>query len=137
MSAFQHYELICDGLGCTATCNIGEATALETRRKAAQIGWTCRTLPPGPGHQLARYVDLCPIHGIDAPSDPPLAGEPLPAVCTDEVFLPVDVLREIRDCLAERVRWFEARKRPTPEPTRRALIEVTEAINFAAGGGSD
>ena len=135
MSAFHHYELLCDRPGCSATCNVGEATAYATRRKAAQLGWTSRFEPPGPGYRWARAIDLCPDHGAGAPAEPPIAGEPLPAVCVDEVELPVGALREIRDCLAERMRWFEARGRAVPEATWRAMADVDAAIRFAAGEG--
>lgn len=134
MSAFHHYELLCDEPGCAATCNVGEARTDITRRRAAAIGWTARAIPPSGGHQFARYVDLCPDHAASGPTDgPPGAGDALPAVCVDEAPIPVDVLREVRDCLAERVRWFESRCRPVPPATRQAARAVEEAILYAAG----
>jgi hypothetical protein len=132
MSAFHHYELLCDAPGCAATINVGEATADATRRKAAQVGWVLRSLPPAAGHQWPRAIDLCPDHA-DGDRLIPEAGESLPAVCVDEVELPVEALREIRDCLAERARWFVSRRLAVPEPTRLAMEKVDAAIRFAAG----
>ena len=62
-----------------------------------------------------------------------LPGEPMPAVCVDEVWLPVEIFRELRDCLLDRVRWFESRGRAVPSPTQDAAREVERAIGFAAG----
>lgn len=125
MSALQHYALFCDAAGCDATFNVGERRAGITRQRAAQIGWTHRSLG-------ANAMDLCPEHG-DASQAPPVAGEPLPAVCVDEVWLPVEVMREIRDCLAERARWFAARGHTVPAATRDAARQVDFAIDLAAG----
>lgn len=78
-----------------------------------------------------------PKHGRCATCGRPIpasrAGEPLPAVCVDEVWLPVEVMRELRDCIAERVRWFEGRGRAVPAATRDALGQVERAIEIAAG----
>lgn len=135
MSALHHYELHCDAPGCSATCNLGETTAGVTRRKAAQLGWTYRTMAAASGRQWGRPVDLCPEHAGTDHLEPPEAGEPLPAVCVDEVALPVEALREIRDCLRDRIRWFESRGRPVPAVTRLTMDDVDEAIRFAAGEG--
>lgn len=139
MSTFHHYELLCDAAGCSATCNVGEALAMDTRRRAAALGWTSRVIPAEIGfRKCSRHIDLCPAHaGADTGGqDSHLpAGEPLPAVCTDEVFLPVEVLREIRDCLAERGRWFETRGRAVPAETRAAIAAVDEAVRYASGAG--
>lgn len=60
MSAYQTYELHCDGESCHATFNAAERTAFATRKEAAKQRWTHTTIPPEPPRQMARPVDYCP-----------------------------------------------------------------------------
>lgn len=136
MTAFHHYELLCDAPGCAATFNAGEVQVGPTRRRAAQIGWVTRIIRPAHGGVGRRTIDLCPDHP-NGDQAIPEAGVPLPAVCVDEVALSVGALREIRACLAERIRWFEARGYSVPTWTRQAAANVDEAIRYAAGAVAD
>jgi hypothetical protein len=63
MTAFLHYELLCDAPNCEEHFNIGERRADATRSQAAQHGWAHGVVPPDPRRGgLSKSVDYCPAH---------------------------------------------------------------------------
>ena len=63
MTAFLHYELLCDAEGCSSTFNVAEKRADATRAQAARHGWAHGVVPWDPRRGgLAKCVDYCPEH---------------------------------------------------------------------------
>lgn len=68
MTAFHHYELLCDADGCDATFNAGEARASVTREKAARVGWIHIWEPGGFANGRTKLnVDYCGAHAPPTP----------------------------------------------------------------------
>lgn len=66
MTAFQHYELLCDHAGCEETFNAGERRADFTRQSARLVGWVYGVVPPAPNKGgPAKSLDYCKAHAAD------------------------------------------------------------------------
>lgn len=64
MTAFHHYELLCDADGCDASFNAAEARADVTRAKAATVGWV-HVVTPRPHGGPATSADYCQRHATE------------------------------------------------------------------------
>lgn len=63
MTAFQHYELLCDADGCDESFNAGEPRAITTRNAAAKVGWLHVFKPGGWGKGKTLVCkDYCAKH---------------------------------------------------------------------------
>lgn len=63
VTAFHHYELLCDEPDCDASFNAGEARVKATREAAAKQGWVHIFRPGGYGKgKTAMCTDYCPRH---------------------------------------------------------------------------
>lgn len=64
MTAFHHYELHCDAVGCPASYNVANPRADGTRADALRHGWVhgvaYNPLTRGP----AKSFDFCPTHAF-------------------------------------------------------------------------
>lgn len=62
MTAFHHYELLCDAPdGCDARFNAAEKHAFKTREYASRQGWVHVVTPRAEGGP-AHSADFCPTH---------------------------------------------------------------------------
>lgn len=61
MTAFHHYELLCDAPGCGRTFNAGEATATRTREIAGLDGWVHGVIAREAGGP-SKSLDYCSEH---------------------------------------------------------------------------
>jgi hypothetical protein len=67
VTAFHHYELLCDADGCDASFNAAEARAHATREKAAKAGWVHVFVPGGFGKgRTLVCADYCERHAKEA-----------------------------------------------------------------------
>ena len=63
MTAFHHYELICDTEGCEESFNAAETRVDVTRQKAATVGWVHVFTPGGFGKGRTKMcADYCQKH---------------------------------------------------------------------------
>lgn len=66
MTAFHHYDLMCDHPGCTARYR-GGPRATQARDEAAQAGWRSWTRRRFAGPAMS--CDSCPVHASEIPDD--------------------------------------------------------------------